>query len=80
MNWNDVLSAVQQEQMQQLAYSEPAIWLMNLNAVRIYMDILHQQQTIGVWFSFIVHSCYNGRFMFPTSFSLQTLGTLVYFI
>ena len=46
----------------------------------IYMDILHQQQTIGVWFSFIVHSCYNGRFMFPTSFSLQTLGTLVYFI
>ena len=41
-------------------------------------DRFHQRQTIGVWFSFIVHSWYNDRFMFPSSFSLQTLGTLVF--
>ena len=42
-------------------------------------DIFHQRQ-IGVWFSFIVHSCYNGRFKFPSLFSLQTLGTLVFYM
>ena len=52
-----------------LAYSEPGPCLMNLNAVRI--DFIIGKQLA------LVHSCYNGLFMFPSSFSLQTLGTLV---